>query len=99
MDIKILQPCDDWEALYINGKLVAEAHNLQAEEITQAIVDFLNDGSTSEIVKAWCADEDRFTSVDGVDYLDGTPIWYDNDSPGVPQGVPMEWPFTELVPR
>lgn len=33
--------CGDWEALYVNGKLVAEGHSIRLEEVLYAIQNIL----------------------------------------------------------
>lgn len=33
--------CGDWEALYMNGKLIAEGHSLTADDVLDAIANVL----------------------------------------------------------
>ena len=42
MKFTLVRPeCGDWEAIYINGKLVAEGHRLDAMSVLEAIADNL----------------------------------------------------------
>ena len=43
----------DWEALYINGKLAAEGHSLDARDVLDAIDDIL----PNEVNSIWIPDE------------------------------------------
>lgn len=39
---------EDWEGLYINGKLKVEAHEILAEEALEIVFDFIDEGKTLE---------------------------------------------------
>lgn len=36
---RVCPECGDWEAWYINGKLIAEGHRVRAEDLLDAIAD------------------------------------------------------------
>jgi len=39
--------CGDWEAWYLDGKLIAEGHNVRVEDILDALTDILPNTYTS----------------------------------------------------
>lgn len=42
VDIAIVSPeCGDWEALYVNGRLIAENHRLRVEQVLSHLGQFL----------------------------------------------------------
>lgn len=34
-EVKILTNCDDWEALFVNGKLVDQQHKIRIQDLVQ----------------------------------------------------------------
>lgn len=37
--VTLIPDCGDWEALYLNGKLIAEGHQLSVDNILEALAD------------------------------------------------------------
>lgn len=37
MDIKLVTNCDDWQGLYIDGKLITEGHSISLRDFADAV--------------------------------------------------------------
>ena len=86
MKIQILRPHDDWEALYIDGKLVVENHSLSAEDVGNVIA---TDVEVFDVFDFEEDDPDFELDRDGndIDYYKGKPIWINGE------GCPKKWPL------
>ncbi|MEZ0208853.1 MAG: hypothetical protein ACAH17_01595 [Candidatus Paceibacterota bacterium] len=75
---------DNYETLYVDGKQVASAHTLDAEDVVAAIT-----GEQVETVDESDLDDDKITNEGGNVYYDGELIWENG------KGHPSEWPFED----
>jgi len=86
--IQILRPYDNWEAVYLNEKLLVEAHSVSAQDLADALMREGVIRSVDTFDAYEDADEDDFEYNDDGDIsYAGALIWKNGD------GCPQEWPF------
>ena len=95
--IQLLRPNENYEALYINGQKVREAHRLDVAEVVGALMSALDlPEHRFDVVDVEDYDDDEAEIVDDEDgntFFDGAQIWINGE------GCPEEWPFEiELEP-
>ena len=86
MKIQFLKE-ENYEGMYIYGKLVCSAHSLNPEDVAQAICEYLQNESIVETLKLWDFDDEAFTSDYEGYFMNGKRVWLDG------KGFVDEWPF------
>lgn len=85
MRIQILQPHDEWNAIYVNGTLVWEGQDIREDEIIEAV---LNAAEITHTVEYGSYDEDKVTrDSEGNRVYKGNVIYFDGS--GAPETYPL----------
>lgn len=86
MEVKIIQD-DNYQALYVNGKLRVSGHSLLPEEVVMALT-----GRTPDVITVdvdYEDDPDYTTDEDGNTFYKGQPVWING------KGYAEDFPFYE----